>query len=60
MKAYLLTTGAVFGLITIAHICRLFVEGRHVAEDPVFLLLTAFSAALCGWAFGLLKVRSRS
>ena len=60
MKAYLLTTGTVFGLITPAHIGRMFAEGRHVAADPVFLILTALSAGLCGWAFGLLKLRSRS
>ena len=50
MKAYLITTGTVFGLITVAHIWRAFAEGSRVATDPFFLLLTALSAALCLWA----------
>ena len=39
MKAYLITTGVVFGLITLAHIWRLFAE-RHLAADPWFVVLT--------------------
>ena len=55
MKAYLITTGTVFGLITVAHVCRFFAEGTHLAKDPVFLLLTVFAAGLCLWAFRLLR-----
>ena len=47
MKAYLITTGTVFGLITVAHLWRAFAEGSRVATDPFFLLLTALSAAPC-------------
>jgi hypothetical protein len=60
MKAYLITTGIVFGLITVAHVWRAITEGSHAATDPVFLLLTALSAALCLWACRLLKLSSRS
>ena len=60
MKAYLTTTGVVFGLITVAHIWRAFAEGSHLATDPVFILLTVASAALCFWAWRLLRRSSRS
>ena len=59
MKAYLITTGTVFGLITLAHIWRVFVEGPHLATDPVFVLLTVAAVALCVWAWCLLKCSSR-
>lgn len=59
MKAYLITTGTVFGLITLAHIWRMFVEGSRVAGDSVFILLTILAAALCGWSLRLLKLLPR-
>ena len=55
MKAYVITTGAVFGLITLAHIWRVFAEDRHLATDPWFVLITVAAAALCLWAWRLLK-----
>jgi hypothetical protein len=55
MRAYLFTTGTVFGLITLAHIARVFAEGPGLAVDPAFLLLTALSAGLCAWSCVLLK-----
>jgi hypothetical protein len=60
MKAYVLTTGAVFGLITMAHIARVFAEGPHLATDPVFILLTIATAALCFWACWLLCLAPRA
>ena len=36
MKAYLITTGAIFGLLGIAHLLHLFVEG-HDSSNPWFL-----------------------
>ena len=59
MKAYLITTGTVFGLITVAHVGRIVAEGSRLFTEPVFLLLTVLSAALCVWAFRLLKLSSR-
>jgi hypothetical protein len=59
LKAYLVTTGTVFGLITVAHIVRAFAEGRHLLTEPLFILLTAVSAALCLWAFRLQRSASR-
>jgi hypothetical protein len=55
MKAYVITTGVVFGLITVAHILRAIQEGPHLATAPWFILLTIAAAALCLWAFRLLS-----
>ena len=55
MKAYLITTGTAFGLITLAHIARMVAEGPHLAKEPVFLLLTLVAAALSLWAWRLLR-----
>jgi hypothetical protein len=55
MKAYLITTGTIFGLITVAHIWRIVAESPHLAKDPWFMLLTILTAALCLWAFRLLR-----
>ena len=60
MKAYLITTAIVFGLITLAHICRVFAEGLHLMMEPVFLLLTLAAAGLCLWACRLLRRSPRS
>jgi hypothetical protein len=55
MKAYVATSGVIFGLITIAHIVRMVMEGRHVATEPVFILFTVLSAALTVWAWRVLR-----
>lgn len=55
MEAYLSTTGTVFGLITAAPIGRVSLEGTQLATDPLLVLLTLFSVALCVWAFWRLK-----
>ncbi len=57
MKAYLLTTGILFGLITVAHVWRLCVETR-LMTDIAYHLLTLLAAGLCVWAFRLLKKSS--
>ena len=59
MKAYLITTGAVFGLIVVAHVWRVIEEGPALAKDPFFLALTLAAAALCLWACRLLKLMPR-
>jgi hypothetical protein len=59
MNAYLVVTGVLFGLITLAHIARMIDEGAGVARDPWYLLLTVAAAALCVWAFRLLRLRRR-
>jgi hypothetical protein len=59
MKAYLVTTGTVFGAIVFAHVWRLFEEGMHPATEPAFIILTVVSAALSLWAWLLLARRGR-
>ena len=58
MKAYILTTGALFGLLTIVHIWRMVVE-TGAAREPFLIVITVLSALLCVWAGRLLTV-SRS
>ena len=60
MRAYVVTTGAVFGLIVVAHIWRAIEEGSVLAKDPAYVLITLFAAALCLWAFRLWRLSSRS
>ena len=52
MKAYVITTGAVFGLLTLLHIWRATLE-RNLATEPWFILITVASTALCLWAVRL-------
>ena len=60
MKAYVGTTGAVFGLLTIAHVWRVAEEGMHLARDPWFLLITIAAGTLCLWSWRLLRAFSRA
>lgn len=60
MKAFLWTTGIVFGLITVAHVWRVVAESRALAKDPWFLLISVAAAGLSIWAFRLLRTSARS
>jgi hypothetical protein len=60
VKAYLVTTGTVFGLITVAHIWRVITESTALARDPWFILVTLLAAGLCAWAFRLLRPGGRA
>ena len=53
MRTYLWVTGALFALLTVVHVWRMIVESS--ARDPWFVLITAISALLSGWAFKLLR-----
>jgi uncharacterized membrane protein len=55
MKAYVITTGVLFGLLTIAHIVRIVAENHGLATDPFFILITTLTAVLCVWAFYLVR-----
>lgn len=55
MKAYLITTGTIFGLITIAHIARIILENPGLAKDPWYIFLTLLAAAICVWAGALIR-----
>ena len=55
MKAYVMTTGAVFCLLVILHVWRVIAEGMHQAADPFFALSTLISVALTVWAWRVLR-----
>lgn len=55
MRAYLTTTGAVFGLVVLAHVWRVIEEGPHLAREPWFVLFTIAAAAMSLWAWRLLR-----
>jgi hypothetical protein len=59
MKAYVMTTGAVFGLLTVVHTWRVVAEGAHLLKEPGWMLITATAAALCLWAVSLLRRSAR-
>ena len=40
MRAYIITTGTVFGLLVLAHVARIFAEEMRVA-NPAFIVTTA-------------------
>lgn len=56
MRAYVLTTGALFGLIAVAHVWRMIVE-PHLASHAWYVGLTLAAAALSLWAWRLLRRR---
>ena len=60
MKAYLITTGLVFGAIVVAHVARVFAEGTRLLSEPDWVILTLFAAVLCTWAFRLLALLRRA
>jgi ABC-type cobalamin transport system permease subunit len=63
MKAYLITTGTLFGILAVAHVARTVAESRRLTTDAGFLLegpgIGIVAAALSVWAWRLLR-RSRS
>ena len=58
MRAYV-TTGILFGLITVAHIWRVFEEGPRLATDPWYVLTSLAAVVLCVWAWRLLRLSTR-
>lgn len=58
MRAYVITTGVIFGLLTIAHVVRIVLE-RRLVPDPVFILFTLLSAGLTIWAWTVLRASKR-
>jgi tetrahydromethanopterin S-methyltransferase subunit E len=60
MKAYVATTGLVFGLLFVLHVWRVMVEGTQLAKDPFWILITVAAAALSIWACIVLRRAPRS
>ena len=59
MKTYVVTTGMLFGLVTLAHVLRIVYESRALASDPWYLLITVATAALSVWACLLVARRAQ-
>jgi hypothetical protein len=59
MKAYLITSGASFGLHSLMHLLRTIENWHRLASDPWFVLGTAaeavITAVLSLWAWRLLR-----
>jgi hypothetical protein len=59
MKAYLITTGILFGLLAVLHVWRAVAEWSHATADPSFAMLmfvlVALPGALSWWAWLLLR-----
>jgi len=60
MRAYLLTTGIVFGLLALVHVWRVIQERSSLAKDPWFLIITIIAAIFSFWAFRLYSRSARS
>jgi hypothetical protein len=64
MKAYLATTGTVFGVIALLHLVRSIQEWPLLATDPWYFLgssaLGVVAAALSVWAWWLLRLQVRT
>ncbi|MDQ6828127.1 MAG: hypothetical protein M3081_04595 [Gemmatimonadota bacterium] len=59
MKAYIMTTGVLFGLLALAHVGRAIAEGWGVATSPFFMLTTVLAAAMSVWAWRVLRLMAR-
>jgi len=55
-----MTTGAIFGLLTLVHLWRVVEEGTGLLSNPWWIGITVLAAALCLWALRLLRRSARS
>ena len=61
MKAYIITTGSLFGLLALAHVWQILGQWPRLLHDPSDLLeagIGLVAAGLCFWAVRLLRSRS--
>lgn len=56
MRAYVATTGVLFGLLTLVHLWRMYEEGASVTTDPWFLTVTGVAAGMCYWAWRVMRL----
>ena len=54
MRTYVITTGAIFALLVVAHIWRIYVE-RSAAMEPFFILSTLLAVTFTVWAWRLAR-----
>ena len=58
MRAYVITSGTVFGLVLVAHVARVVDEGLQVASDPLFVVSSMVALGLVLWAWRVVPARS--
>ena len=62
MKAYLVSTCALFGVIAVLHAARAIVEWPRLSTEPVYFFsvigLGLLAAVLAVWSWRLLRARS--
>ncbi len=59
MRTYVVVTGAIFGVLTLAHVWRIVEEGSSILSNPWWIGITVLAAALCLWSVTLFR-RSRT
>ena len=55
MKAYIVISGVMFGLITAAHVLRMLAESSRFIQEPTYVGLTVLSGGLFFWAIYLVS-----
>lgn len=60
MKAYLLTTGGLFGLMAALHVYVVIAHWQTLAADPWPVVVLALCGALSVWAWRLVRALSVS
>ncbi|HKE93230.1 MAG TPA: hypothetical protein VKB34_02905 [Povalibacter sp.] len=58
MRAYVITTGIVFGLLIVAHIAHVVSDGPQALKDPFFMLSSLIAVGLCAWSCRLIMRRA--
>ena len=58
MKAYVITTGSLFGLLVLLHVWRIIEEGS-LLKEPFYILITTAAAVLCLWAVRVYRLMPR-
>jgi hypothetical protein len=63
VKAYLITTGTIFGVLALAHFVRTIAEWHRLSAEPGFILegpgIGIIAAVLSLWAWRLLASRTK-
>jgi hypothetical protein len=64
MKPYIVTTGAIFALLALAHVLRTIAEWPRLGTDPWFILegpgIGILAAAVALWAWRVLRLPARA
>jgi hypothetical protein len=59
MRAYIITTGTLFGALALAHVSRVFWESQALAKDPENVIVGLIALALSIWAFSVVRRPAR-